>query len=266
MKLETGASALHTGRGASSFVARRTACALLAPLLAGLPLFDAVAEQPAPPRITGRAAIGITIGNAEPRTLTIGLFGDAAPKSVALFESLCRGSNPDGLTYRDSTGTRVEKDRAIVLGHLSSGSAQRIDREIDATGYVRSTLVNLADAYTNDDANELSHDRAGLVSMRRGGGEFEFVLTPAANPALDASRVVVGEVIAGADVLAALNAVPARKPSSENEVGGLIYALGAYDESKYLAVAKAGGDPRSRIDQAYRPLQKIRIVSAEMQK
>ena len=36
----------------------------------------------------------------------------------------------------------------------------------------------------------------------------------------------------------------------ESEVGSVIYALGAYDESKYLAVAKAGGDPRSRIDQA----------------
>ena len=42
----------------------------------------------------------------------------------------------------------------------------------------------------------------------------------------------------------------------------MIYKLGAYDESKYLAVAKAGGDPRARVDQTYRPLRKIKIVEA----
>ena len=61
-----------------------------------------------------------------------------------------------------------------------------------------------------------------------------------------------------------LNAVPSRRPSNENEVGGLIYALGAYDESKYLGVAKAGGDPRARIEQVYRPLLKVRIVDARL--
>jgi hypothetical protein len=45
--------------------------------------------------------------------------------------------------------------------------------------------VNRADAYKNGDANTLSHDRAGLLSMSRGGGAFEFGLTPAANTALD---------------------------------------------------------------------------------
>eukprot|EP00966_Prymnesium_polylepis_P205927 4771972-Prymnesium_polylepis.1 len=45
------------------------------------------------------------------------------------------------------------------------------------------------------------------------------------------------------------------------QVGAIIYALGAYDESKYLSVAKAGGDPRARIDQSYRPLKKVKIAS-----
>lgn len=65
---------------------------------------------------------------------------------------------------------------------------------------------------------------------------------------------------AGLEVVSELNAVPARRPSNEDEVGSLIWALGAYDESRYLGVAKAGGDPRARIEQAYRPLKKIRIV------
>ena len=76
-------------------------------------------------------------------------------------------------------------------GSLSGGSTRSVDREIDATGYVRSEMVDRASAYTNDDANTLSHDRAGLLSMRRGGGSFEFGLTPAPNPVLDLARVRV---------------------------------------------------------------------------
>ena len=62
------------------------------------------------------------------------------------------------------------------------------------------------------------------------------------------------------DVVEDMDAVPVRKPANEDEVGAVIWALGAYDESRYLAVAKAGGDPRARIDQAYKPLKKIKIV------
>lgn len=104
--------------------------------------------------------------------MQIGLYGDDAPQSVRLFRGLCgdRTSGlPSSLSYRSSTVTRVEKGKSIEMGHLSAGSAATLERSIDSTGYVRTNLVNLADAFTNMDANELSHDRAGLVSMRKGG-------------------------------------------------------------------------------------------------
>ena len=254
---------------------RRFAGALLASLAVGPPPQPSLADDAAvlpPPAITSKARLAITIGSGEPRFMTIGLYGKAAPQSVALFRILCSGipsggsytNQPDTLSYRGSSCTRIQPNKAIVLGHLPAGTGQTIERSIDSTGYVRSELVNLADNYKNDDVNGLSHDRAGLISMKLGGGEFEFVLTPAANPSLDASRIVVGEVLDGMDVVSELNAVPSRKPSNENEVGGLIYALGAYDETKYLGVAKAGGDPRARIEQVYRPLLKVKIVSAEV--
>ena len=160
--------------------------------------------------------------------MDIGLYGEAAPESTALFMGLCgSGTLPAELRYRSSSCTRIEQGKAIVCGRLSAGSAARIDREIDGTGYVRSSLVSLADQYTTSDANALTHDRAGLVSMKKGGGQFEFVLTPKANPELDASNVVIGEILAGTDVLEALDRVPARRPSKDSEVGGLIWALGA---------------------------------------
>lgn len=263
-------------------VSRRVAAALIAPLLHGLAAPPSLAEpgppEPGPPsltepplqpRITNRATLSILIGTDEtPRSVTIGLYGEAAPSSVKLFEGLCTGSLPGQptLSYRGSTSPRVEPGKQIVLGKLSAGSAQTIERSIDNTGYVRSELVNLADAFTNSDANQLPHDRGGLVSMKQGGGAFEFSITPAANPSLDECEIVIGEVVAGLDVVIAMDAVPVRKPSKDNEVGALVGALGAYDESRYLAVAKAGGDPRARVEQAYRPLQKIRIVDAKLEK
>ena len=89
----------------------------------------------------------------------------------------------------------MEQGKRIVLGRLASGAAQDIERSIDSTGYVRSTLVSRADAFANTDNNGLSHDRPGRVSMRRGGGNFEFVIAPAANPSLDADYVVIGQVL-----------------------------------------------------------------------
>ena len=54
------------------------------------------------------------------------------------------------------------------MDRLSAGSSQFIDKEIDNTGYVRSTLVNRAESFTNTDKNSLSHDGPGVLSMRRG--------------------------------------------------------------------------------------------------
>lgn len=254
---------------------RSATAALLAPLLVTRPgallafateSTETAALPPSKPSITGKATLAIAVGTADAKQLTIGLYGKSSPASTKLFADLCRGTVDSGslgappLSYRGSVATRVEPGKAIVLGRLAAGSAQILERSIDQTGYVRTELVNLADRYKNTDANSLSHDRAGLVSMRKGGGAFEFVLTPGPNPSLDESNIIIGEVLAGMDVVEDMATVPVRKPANEDEVGAVIWALGAYDESRYLAVAKAGGDPRARIEQAYKPLKKIKIV------
>ena len=185
-----------------------------------------------------------------------GLYGNAAPASVQTFTGLCEGTltGLPGVTYRGSVASRVEQGKRIVLGRLASGAAQDIERSIDSTGYVRSTLVSRADAFANTDNNGLSHDRPGRVSMRRGGGNFEFVIAPAANPSLDADYVVIGQVLTeeeeSADLLRAINTVPVRRPKAETAI--------------YLAVAKAGGDPRTRVETVYRPLVKVSIVDCSV--
>ncbi|KAL3924705.1 MAG: hypothetical protein SGPRY_003839, partial [Prymnesium sp.] len=172
-----------------------------------------------PAFVTQRVQLDVSIGTDDARPIVIGLYGEDAPASSRMFAQLCSATVPDapGMGYTGSVASRVERDKAIVIGRPSGGQAQYLERSIDSTGYVRTNVVNRADSFISEDKNTLSHDRPGVVSMRRGGGDFEFVITPTANPSLDAERVVVGEVLDGLDVVAEMNAVPARRPSKENE-------------------------------------------------
>ena len=85
----------------------------------------------------------------------------------------------------------------------------------------------------------------------RGGGSFDFVLTPAANPRLDADYIVAGEVLEGMDAVAAMNAVPTKTPA-------------ALLDAPYKAAAKAGGDVRARVETVGKPLLKISLRSCEV--
>lgn len=132
------------------------------------------------------------------------------------------------LRLYESAGVSAASSTSTTVG----GNGRKVDREIDATGYVRTETLSRADAFANDDSNALPHDRAGLLSMRRGGRAFEFGLTPCANRALDATRIVVGEVLGEADggaglrLLSTLNDLPARQPSAVSELGGVAALYG----------------------------------------
>ena len=73
------------------------------------------------PLITSRVRLLIAIGDAPLQPLTLGLYGEAAPASVALFEGLCAGTlastlgNKD-LTYTGSSVSRIERDKLITGG------------------------------------------------------------------------------------------------------------------------------------------------------
>ena len=106
--------------------------------------------------------------------MTVGLYGDAAPASAALFANLCTASLPGApdLTYRNSQATRVERDKLIVLGRLSAGSAQAVSRRLDDTGYIRQELVDkvfsLKEARKTDQVGS-SRTTMSLSRVRRAG-------------------------------------------------------------------------------------------------
>jgi cyclophilin family peptidyl-prolyl cis-trans isomerase len=163
--------------------------------------------------------------NATPNRIVIGLFGKAAPASVAQLRQLvsvtglaapcrpraqrsfqkdqleankvynsCMDGEREGVSLRYSTVWRIRKDEGIDVGAVTG---KYVAREYPT--------------YTEEEEYfvPLSHDTAGLVSVRRGNESgFGFTISPRANPDMDADYIVVGRVLDGMEVVEQLNEIP----------------------------------------------------------
>jgi hypothetical protein len=73
-------------------------------------------------------------------------------------------------------------------------------RRIDA-GQVRGKWAGrVPPSHPSTESASLSHDARGLVSVRRGGGSFDFGITTAPDAAADAESIVIGRVVEGSEV------------------------------------------------------------------
>lgn len=205
------------------------------------------------PQVTGKIYLDIDIGRRGARRVILGLYGRAAPKSVEQLTRLATGQIGGGLSLDSSSVWRVKRDERIDFGRLAGGKAKSSSTVISSTGVARTIVRDVPAVEKNDDDNALKHDRKGLVSCARGGGSFEFLITPSANPALDADMLVIGEVISGMDVIDDLNALPATK---EDILG-----------SKQAFVnAGKNFDPRAKNQYIGKPLTKVVVVAAGLVK
>ena len=116
----------------------------------------------------------------------------------------------------------IEKD---ILGvNYDYSSVWRIvpDQRIDV-GAVSGKFVARENPTFEDAKSGLSHDMAGVVSVRKGNdGGYGFTIFPGANSnsagssILDEDNVVVGRVIEGMDVVEQLNGLPIVKSAGVN--------------------------------------------------
>ena len=175
---------------------------------------DSALAVAAPPRklktISDRVALYISISGQAAGTIVLGLSRDAAPESVDAFVRLARGAyttqpGEAPASLERSTCVRLTRDEVVVLGALSdAGGTTKI-----VPGRTRPVYTPVQPAATTD-ANDLSHDAAGLLTVRRGGRSFEFGLTAGASPSLDGEGLVIGEVLEpeGMALISRLNALP----------------------------------------------------------
>jgi len=172
----------------------------------------------AEPRITARCAFDIRIGNDKMtrlRRLVIGLFGEEAPVLTRTFTQACTATYPGEAgvlaAYKLADVKNIIKDKAITWANFKDGNKLTLTVATADARWVGSKTVSkplAGDDTKTDEVNSLRHDLPGRVSMRRGGGTFDFTVAPVADATwLDETDVVIGQVLEGMDIIADINEI-----------------------------------------------------------
>lgn len=192
---------------------------------------DEVIKGTALATVTDSVYMDMKIAGQPVGRLVLGLFGSEAPISVASFKDSCgdgiigRAGRTAG--YKGSVAARVSST------YVELGRVKQIDELNQSPGTPqRQTRAILP--VENRETNNLRHDTRGIVSVKRGGGSFEFVITLAQDNSLDNENLVIGKVIAGdSDVLEKIAAVPTNRKTVRDG---------------FRNVGRAIGDARAKVD------------------
>lgn len=165
--------------------------------------------------VTDRAMLDLSLDRKPAGTFALGLYGAECPRSVETFLSLCRGDlatrvgeAPAG--YAGSSIVRIDRGKSAVGGGLTQagGMAELV------LGETKPRFQPVVPA-PNDEPGVGGHDAPGLLSMRRGGGAVEYMLTLGPGPSRDLDRewIVIGQVLdsASLELLARLNLLPVNR-------------------------------------------------------
>lgn len=133
--------------------------------------------------------------------VVIELHKDAVPRTCENFKNLCTGekgfsANGARLHYKDTPLHRIEPRGWIQAGDIVNGSGSKGESTFGGT--------------FADENFVLKHDKRGVVSMANAGPHTngsQFFITLGPLPSFDSKFVAFGEVVDGADTLAALEAL-----------------------------------------------------------
>ena len=203
--------------------------------------------------------------------VVIGLFGKDAPQAVSIFKQLCAGelpaSCPTEIDLSQEVMERTKQSKKASLRGCQGSESLRVTyaysqvwsvqkgKRIGAGALQGKFVMRVPPTTPLTESSALSHDAAGLLSVRRGGGTFDFGLTTGATPEDDAEFAVIGRVLEGADSLAALDAVTVVKAADAFNLDGGLDPKGS--RSKVCEYA----NPQPFCAQG-KPLRKITLLRA----
>jgi peptidyl-prolyl cis-trans isomerase B (cyclophilin B) len=203
-------------------------------------------------KVTSEVYLDVSVARGPAERITLGVFGDDAPAASKFFLSICKGDYGEGVSYDGAQVSRIQADKRIDVGKLAKGGNKKQETWMDNMGKVRIRSVSLASKATHNDQNDLHHDAPGVLSVKRGGGTFDFTIAPQLNPALDGENVVIGKVLSGMDIVNRINKIPVSKEDLIGSKGG------------FSALGK-GFDGRAKLAAVERPLQRISILQCQVE-
>lgn len=234
----------------------------------------AVAAGSARPAITDRVYLDVRIiqrydvevleDAAVRGRLELGLYGADAPLGVARYLEFIDGTagqyakSGGGPAYSGATFERLRPGVLLEGGRIAGLKQTEFAGALEWE-YMSRLLPQLRPVL---EANGLAHERRGLLTRERfaanaGGPEFGLTLGPA--PSLDASHEVIGEVVGGADVLAAIEALPYITGKSIDPPGSAKDAAFTAQRALFSGLSKGIGDSRAE-DRTGKLLRRVEIV------
>jgi cyclophilin family peptidyl-prolyl cis-trans isomerase len=187
----------------------------------------AAASSALPAKAAGTlVTLELNVARAPSAPLRIEILPENAPKSAEYFLALCRGTlrarcadyDEPGLARAAASARAQERiclDQQGIDVNLVNSQMWRLvpDKRVDFGRIDSSFAAREPPSFPAEANGELRPSQRGAVSVKRGGGAFEFTITPKTNPGLDKEElVVIGRVLdEDLPVLDALNAIPAKK-------------------------------------------------------
>jgi peptidylprolyl isomerase len=159
-----------------------------------------------------RVFFDITIGGAPAGRIEFELFADTTPKTAENFRALCTGEKGKGasgkpLHYKGSGFHRIIQKFMCQGGDFTRGNG---------TGGESIYGEKFA-----DENFKLKHTTPNLLSMANAGpgtNGSQFFITTIACPWLDGKHVVFGKVVAGAEVVAKMEAAGSQSGATSSPV------------------------------------------------